>query len=126
MSREELEDEVRASLQAMARGIKAALPNGFGFALLVTASEPGAALLYVSTLDRGDVLQMMREFIATNREERVWQREMPEVELSEEFDQWWAAQLKRKGIEVGDMSKSFSPMMQEWARDAYNAGRASA
>jgi hypothetical protein len=129
MSTKELEAEVRAGLQALARGIKASLPEDFGFALLVTAAEPGAALLYVATLDRGDVLQLMREFIATNREERVWQREMPEVELSEEFDQWWAAQLKRKGVQPNDMNdtnRSYSPFMREWCRDAFNAGRASA
>ena len=118
-----LEDELRKSLRSLADDIKSALPPGFGFALLVCASQPGAALLYVANLQRGDVLQMMREFIATNREERVWQREMPDVELQEEFVQWWEAQLKRKGPGIPD---TLGPLLHEWARDAFNAGRASA
>jgi len=121
MGHGDLEDEVRAGLQELAARIKSALPGGFGFVLLVTSAEPGAALLYVSTLDRGDVLQLMREFIATNREERIWQREMPEVELTEEFDQWWAAQLKR----AGDMPV-YPPTLRQWCLDAFNAGRSSA
>jgi hypothetical protein len=132
----QVEDQIRTELQELARDIKAGLPHGFGFVLLVTSSKPGAALLYVSTLERADVLQMMREFIATNRDERNWQREMPEVELSEEFDQWWAAQLKRKGIENPNMAEwcrdGFTAewcrdgFTAEWCRDAFNAGRASA
>lgn len=114
-------NEVRAGLQELAGNIKGSLPPGFGFVLLVSSSQPGAALLYVSTLDRGDVLQLMREFIATNREERVWRREMPEVELSEEFEQWWVGQLKRyPGLE------QMSAQYKEWCQDAFTAGRASA
>jgi len=124
MAMSELEDQIRADLQGLARDIKGRLPISFGFVLLVTASEPGAALLYVSTLDRGDVLQMMREFIAANREERIWQREMPAVELQEEFDQWWVAQLKRKEVTATFINDSAT--MREWCMDAYNAGRASA
>jgi hypothetical protein len=124
--RKELEDQVRAELQELGRDIKASLPEEFGFALLVTAAEPGAALLYCSTLDRGDVLQMMREFIATNREERVWQREMPEVELSEEFEAWWEAQLKRKGMAAPMPGRPVADQIYEWTRDAFTAGRASA
>jgi hypothetical protein len=124
-AQEQLEDQVRAELQVLGREIKRSLPKGFGFALLVTSAEPGAALLYVSTLDRSDVLQMMREFIATNREGRVWQREMPEVELVEEFEQWWEAQLKRKGSGFGSFAHE-PRVLLEWCRDAFNAGRASA
>jgi hypothetical protein len=135
-AQEQLEDQVRAELQGLAREIKRSLPKGFGFVLLVTSCEPGAALLYVATLDRGDVLQMMREFIATNREERVWRAEMPEVELSEEFEEWWESQLKRKGMSCprpeafgsveSEKARWAYDQLLEWTRDAYNAGRASA
>lgn len=119
MRREQLENEVREGLQKLAGNIRGSLPPEFGFVLLV--SSPGGALLYVATFERADVLQLMREFIATAREERVWQREMPEVELSEEFEQWWVAQLKRYP-ELEQMSAQY----KGWCSDAFNAGRASA
>ncbi|HET9376405.1 MAG TPA: hypothetical protein VFO40_15635 [Chthoniobacterales bacterium] len=135
MNKEQLENEVRANLQALARGIKHSLPEGFVFALLVTTPGHDGTLLYAANIDRADVLQLMREFIAANREERVWAREMPEVELQEEFEAWWATQRVRKGISAPSMQadipveERLSPLdmhLREWCQDAFNAGRASA
>lgn len=122
MSRQEEEQYIRENLQAMARDIKACLPKDFGFALLVFSIGEGGSLLYVANVGRTDVLQMMREFIAVNREERAFGQEEYAPELHEEFEQWFEAQARRKGVPVSILT----PEMKEWTKDAFNAGRASA
>lgn len=118
MNLQEKEDEVRAKLKDLARTIKAELPEGFGFVLLCSAfgdGSEGSATLYVANVRRLDALQLMREFIAVNREGQNYAKEMPEVESDAEFEAFFAAQQARNP--PGDLMR--------WCRDAYLAGRAS-
>ena len=125
MTQKEHEDEVRGILQDMGRQIKATLPEGFGFVLLVGGTGEGEhAMMYLSTVGRADALQLMREFIAHNREERNWQREMPDLELNEELQSWWESQCKRVGNVLP--IKWDTKQVKEWCDDAFRAGRASA
>lgn len=115
-----IEDEIRASLQDWGREIKSWLPPGFGFILLVAEHGEKGTLLYTASINRADALQVMREFIAVNSEQRNWQQEMPQLELDEEFDSWWATQLRRAP------NYSENKTMKQWCRDAFVAGRSSA
>jgi hypothetical protein len=112
-------DEIRLRLQDIGRIIKRELPAGWAFTMLV-ANQGGVhgVTLYISTIDRGDSLQLMREFIATQREERNWAQEMPDVETPEEFEAWWKHQQGRRSGKQQPLKK--------WCEDAYMAGRSSA
>lgn len=114
------EDDIRSSLQEMGRTIKGWFPQGWGFILLVTKYGERGTLLYTASVNRPDALQVMREFIAVNMEERNWQREMPQLESDEEFDSWWEGQLKRTP------NYSDNKKVKEMCRDAFLAGRSSA
>jgi hypothetical protein len=117
------EEEIRGKLQELGRFIKTQIPPEFGFILLIGEKgedEDHKALLYLASIERSDALQVMREFIAVNREERNWQREMPELELEEEFDAWWAVQIKRTP------NYSDNKLVKRWCRDAFIAGRTTA
>lgn len=114
------EDEIRSSLQLWGREIKSWLPDGFGFILLVPEYGEKGTLLYTASVSRPDALQAMREFIAVNMEERNWEREMPSLESDEEFESWWAAQLKRMP------NYSDNQKVRTMCRDAFLAGRSTA
>lgn len=114
------EDQIRASLQDMGRTIKGWLPKEFGFILLVMEYGEKGTLLYTSTVGRADAIQLMREFIAVNMEERNWEQEMPQLESDEEFDSWWATQLKRMP-NYADNQK-----VRSMCQDAFLAGRSTA
>jgi hypothetical protein len=114
------EDQIRAKLQGIAKQIKEELPDGFVFVLLVASIGEGGTLLYVANCRRADALQVMREFTAVNSEERNWQREMPELELDEEFETWWQNQLGRFD------SEDHLEFARSMCRDAFLAGRATA
>jgi hypothetical protein len=121
------ENEVRGKLQALGRQIKGELPEGFGFVLLCSAyggADENRALLYTATMQRVDAIQLMREFIAVQKEERNWEREMPELEIREEFDTWWANQAKRDGGKLP--LKWDTAKVKEWCRDAFEGGRSTA
>lgn len=125
MSEEEFpgEAEVRAKLKDMGRYLAGELPRGFHFALLIATAGEGGVTLYIANIDRSDVIQLMREFIAVQKEERNWQRhrdEMEGLELEDEFDGWWANQIKRAPNYSGNRK------MQEMCRDAFIAGRSTA
>ena len=115
-----VEDEIRASLQDWGREIKSWLPDGFGFVLLVAEHGEGGTMLYTSSIARADAIQAMREFVAVASEERNWLREMPQLELKEEFDTWWAIQIKRTP-NYADNGK-----VKQMCRDAFVAGRSTA
>lgn len=119
-TKEELEQQIRSSLQDMGRTIKGWLPPQFGFILLVPWMGEGGTMLYTASVSRPDALQAMREFIAVNMEERNWQREMPKLESDEEFEAWWAKQLERVPNYSGNK------MVRTMCRDAFLAGRSSA
>jgi hypothetical protein len=119
MNLQEKENEVRAKLNGLAQTIKAELPEGFGFVLLTSAlgdGSEGGATLYVANVRRLDALQLMREFIAVNREPGNYAKEMPELSGSEEeFEAFFKAQQARNPPED----------LMRWCRDAFLAGRAS-
>jgi hypothetical protein len=108
-------NEIRQNLQEIARSIKKQIPNGFSFVLLVAEHGEGGTTLYVADMQRADALQVMREFVAHNMEERNWRREMPELELNEEFEAWWLKQQTRQKVDL-----------KQQCRDAFVAGRATA
>lgn len=109
-------DSLRLRLQDIGRKINKELPAGWGFTMLVASHGTNGITLYISTIERADALQVMREFIANQREERNWRREMPDLEIEEEFADWWQKQEKRTPKQ--DLKASC------W--DAFLAGRASA
>lgn len=117
MSKEETVAEIRANLKEMGRTIKGWFPPEFGFILLVVEYGDKGTMLYTASVQREDALQAMREFVAVNKEERNWQQEMPELELTEEFDAWWAKQNQRARADQS---------LESMCRDAFVAGRASA
>jgi hypothetical protein len=66
--------EVEAALRKIAQLVKPEVPQGFGFTLLIFSYDktglPGegaaGSLFYISTADRDDMIQAMKEFIARN------------------------------------------------------------
>jgi hypothetical protein len=123
------EDEVRANLQEIGRGLKKQLPAGFQFVLLVSRMGPDQTLLYLSTVERADAIQVMREFIAVQMEERNWQRERPQLdaegglEIEAEFETWWKSQCAR----VPKLPIKFDlGQLKQWTRDAFKGGRSTA
>jgi hypothetical protein len=121
------EGEVRANLKDMGRYLAGQLPPGWHFALLIASAGEGGVTLYIANIDRNDVIQLMREFIAVQREERNWRRhrsemeaQEPQLEIEDEFDGWWANQMKRAPNYSGNAK------MQEMCRDAFIAGRSTA
>lgn len=115
-------DEIRLRLQDIGRLIKRELPEGWGFTMLVAShGTVEGVTLYISTVDRADALQLMREFIATQRQERNWFQErdkLGDLDLTEDFEQWWTTQQKRR---IGKQQS-----LKQWCQDAFTAGQASA
>lgn len=129
MSADQVEDQVRARLQGIGQNLKKQLPEGFHFILLVSRPGPDQTLLYLSTVERADAIQVMREFIAVNMEERNWKRERPEMdaegglEIEEEFQNWWNSQCAR----LLKLPLKFDlGQMKEWTKDAFKGGRSTA
>lgn len=56
--------EVEAKLKELGEKLKASMPKGFGFALLIANYGPGGGMFYASNFHREDVCDMMRDFIA--------------------------------------------------------------
>lgn len=55
--------EVEEKLRQMGRAIKADMPKGFGFALMIFSYESGS-MFYISSAERETMIAAMREFIA--------------------------------------------------------------
>jgi hypothetical protein len=112
-------DEIRGRLQEIGRSVKGELPKDWAFLLLVAPiGEVKGVTLYLSTMQRADALQVMREFIATQREERNWFQEVKTDSLTvEDFDQWWEQQLKR-GMENWTLKQA--------CKEAFDGGKAAA
>jgi hypothetical protein len=55
--------EVEEKLREIGRAVKADMPQGFGFALLIFSYEPGS-MFYISSAERDGMIAAMREFIA--------------------------------------------------------------
>ena len=63
MSFEVRNPEVEAKLKEIGRMLKASMPEGFGFTLLITSYGDGGSLFYMSSCDRQSMIATMREFI---------------------------------------------------------------
>lgn len=68
----EREQEVRDTLQSIAKDVEKKLPKGMGFTLLAYEFGEGEdkRLLYVSNSDRESVLKAMAEFLQKNIEDK--------------------------------------------------------
>jgi hypothetical protein len=55
--------DIQTKLKALAAFIKDDLPEGWGFTLLLFSYGVKGSLFYISSADRADVLNVMREFI---------------------------------------------------------------
>lgn len=58
--------EMRPILQQLGGKIGAVLPEGWGFNLLLFSFGEGGSLFYISSAERADVLNVMREYIKRN------------------------------------------------------------
>jgi hypothetical protein len=114
-------DQARsAKLQHLAKYIVSSMPGSTGFVLLVYGqgplATPGELLQYVSNSRREDVVQLLKEWLATMGEDSDYDRDIPpgQSENEQAFSAWWKARLGRGEAPV-----------HELCRDAWNAGRAS-
>jgi hypothetical protein len=55
--------EVEEKLKEIGRELKASMPAGYGFTLLITSYGEGGALFYMSSCERDSMIATMREFI---------------------------------------------------------------
>jgi hypothetical protein len=55
--------EMKATLNALAKVLAEALPEGWGFTLMLFSYGEGGNLFYISSAERSDVLNMLREFL---------------------------------------------------------------
>ncbi len=55
--------EAEQKLAEIGRLLNAAMPPGFGFTLLITSYGEGGSLFYLSSVERQDMINTMREFI---------------------------------------------------------------
>jgi hypothetical protein len=62
--------EVNATLTAIAGKIRPAIPDGWGFMLMIFEFGPDGACFYASSAERVDVLAMMQEWIDKQKRPR--------------------------------------------------------
>lgn len=55
---------VEKQLKEIGEGLRASMPPGYGFVLLIASYGEGGATFYTSSCERESVIAMMREFIA--------------------------------------------------------------
>ena len=55
--------EVEEKLDKIGRSLREAMPEGFGFVLLIASFGEAGSCFYTSNCDRQDVCNMMREFV---------------------------------------------------------------
>jgi hypothetical protein len=110
----------KAKLQHLAKYIVSTMPGSTGFVLLVygqgTLAAKGELLQYVSNSQREDVVQLLKEWLATMGSDEIYAKDIPPGQTPNEiaFDAWWERRLKRGDAPV-----------EEMCQDAWNAGRAS-
>ncbi len=63
MIKQPIQPEVRKQMQELGDVLGAALPRGYGFALLVFDLDSSGFMNYISNADRGDVKKALREFV---------------------------------------------------------------
>ena len=60
--------EAEALLKDIGQRLKAAMPSGYGFSLLIFTFGEGGNMFYTSNAERETMIQAMQEFIAKSRE----------------------------------------------------------
>jgi hypothetical protein len=116
----------RVLLRQLAKHIETTMPGNTGFVLLVYGQGPLAAagelLQYVSNSRREDVVQLLKEWLATIASDEDYDRDIPPGQTENElrFEAWWQNRQERSGGFPPD-----SEAIREWCNDAWNAGRAS-
>lgn len=58
--------EVEATLRELSQHVGSRLPEGWGFTLLLFSYGPNGNLFYMSSAEREDVINVMKEFIQRN------------------------------------------------------------
>jgi hypothetical protein len=122
-----VEQARRAKLQTLAKVIKDTMPPDTGFVLLAYGFGPvgtGQMLHYVSNSSREDVVQLLKEWLATVAvSDKDYARHIEQGTGANElaFQDWWLNRLRRNPEQVPPLPEG----AQEWCRDAWNAGRAS-
>lgn len=61
-------------LQEAAKAVQAKLPDEHGFILFVAPFGEGKRLVYVSTFDRSDALNVLKEFLLRNDQAEDWMK----------------------------------------------------
>lgn len=56
--------EIEARLKEIGRRLKDAMPEGYGFNLMIFSYGEGGAMFYLSSAQREDMIKAMKEFIA--------------------------------------------------------------
>lgn len=66
-------EQIEKTLRAVAEKIKAILPKGWGFTLMLFdyTDTPGGSMFYISSAGREDMINAMKEFIAKNEKGEV-------------------------------------------------------
>jgi len=57
-------EQVEQKLKEIGRLLNGAMPQGFGFTLLISSYGDGGSMFYLSSCERQDMINAMREFIA--------------------------------------------------------------
>ena len=58
------EPEIEELLADIGRKLKAQMPPGWGFTLLICSYGEGGAMFYLSSVEREDMVKAMKEFLA--------------------------------------------------------------
>lgn len=62
-----LDPDIEKQLREMGRNLKAQMPDGWGFALLMFTYGEGGSLFYLSSGERANMVKVMEEFIAREK-----------------------------------------------------------
>jgi hypothetical protein len=56
--------EIEKLLRELGQDLKRKMPPGWGFTLLISSYGEGGATFYLSSVERGDGINLMKEFVA--------------------------------------------------------------
>lgn len=56
-------EEIEQKLKEIGRILKGVMPEGWGFTLLISSYGEGGSMFYLSSVERQDAVNMLREFI---------------------------------------------------------------
>src|SRR6266481_1712197 len=108
-------ERVKSRMQEIGRHVNSRIPKGWGFVVLCFTYGPGGEMHYVASSERLDIVQAMREWIQITRAGYATHQADEESALKNEFEFWWAEQLKRQE------TSSFREEMEAWREVAYDA-----